>query len=357
MGASNLKLIVLSTVLLIVLAAIAAFAAETKVEGRIYDTWMLNTSAAANDYNTFSLDRSYVTAKSKLSDYTDVIITMDLRSTTGYSGYTMVLKYGYAAWKPKFVANFLTVSLGLQPIRYPEAADTYLWGRRYLLQSTGDLNSFLTTSDLGITLNSNIGKNGKYGYAGVAVLNGTKYTDVTEKNKEKDINPYVIFKPLPNDSNFAQTVLAAQFYSGTQNIGFGDTLSSSDYKRRLISLGGKLAYKQIFSVGGDLNWNTLGQGAGNEDLKQSALSGFGTLYLASLAGPKSILRTLDIFGRVDFYDPNTNVDNDRQTLLVGGVECVPIKGVAASVNLRHTSYQASNKTAQSSVFFNSEFRF
>ncbi len=164
-----------STFILAFALPLSIRAAETKVEGRIYNNWTLNTTEGANNFNNFDLSRSYLTAKSKLSDYTNVNITMDLRSIDNYKGYAMILKYGYAAWKPKFANGYLTASLGLQPTKYIEAVDNLFWGRRYILNSTSDLNGFLTTSDLGITLSTDLGKKGSYGSAGVAVLNGTKY--------------------------------------------------------------------------------------------------------------------------------------------------------------------------------------
>ncbi len=182
-------------------------------------------------------------------------------------------------------------------------------------------------------------------------------SDVTEKNKQKDINPYIIFFPLPNDSSLSRSILAAQFYSGTQNIAFGDTLNAGDYRHRIVSFAGNLVYKKLFNVGCDLNWQTLGQGATKDDLKQSALSGFGAMYFEPLVGPSSILRTLDLFGRIDQYDPNTNADNDARTTTIVGMECNPIKGVSASINYRSTDYQTENIATQAGVYFNSEFKF
>jgi hypothetical protein len=353
----GLRKITLSAIFLLVLSALPISAAETKVEGRIYSNWMLNTSDEADGYNSFLLDRSYITAKSKLSDYTNVVITMDMRSVDSYKGYTMILKYGYAAWKPKFAYDYMTVTLGLQPTKYLEAVDGSFWGRRYVSSSTGDINSYLSTADLGLTISTNLGKQGMYGSAGLSVWNGTKYSDVVEKNKQKDFNPYIVFKPVPNNPDFDQTILAAQFYSGTQNIAFGDSLEASDYKHQIMSIGGKLAYSNNFDLGFDFNWNTLGQGNGENDKKQSAFSGFGTLYLAKLAGENSILKTLGLFGRFDMVDPNTDANDDGKNIIIAGVECTPVKGVAASINIRSTDYQETDKANEKALYLNTEFKF
>jgi hypothetical protein len=103
----------------------------------------------------------------------------------------------------------------------------------------------------------------------------------------------------------------------------------------------------------------VGQGAGVDDKKQSAISVFGALHLKSLVGEQSLLKTLSLFGRTDISDPNTDAVNDKDgnTLIIAGVECTPIKGVAASVNFRSKGYQDSAKKAESYLYLNTEFKF
>ena len=341
----------------ILLSPVAVNAAETKLEGRIYTGWWLNSGEGGDGYNAFTLDRSYMIAKSKLSDYTNVNITIDMRSIDNYKGYAMVVKYAYASWKPKFAVDYLTINLGVQPTKYLETVDGSFWLRRYIEKSTGDLNDYLSTADLGLNADLKLGQQGMYGNAGLSVFNGTKYSDLGEKNKQKDFNPYIILKPAPNSAEFGQTTLVAQFYSGTQNLTFNDTLKSPDYQHQVVSVGGKLGYKKTLDLGFDLNWNTLGQGKGKADKKQSALSGFGALSLGELVGEKSPLRTLGLIGRVDVVDPNTDVAKDGKTMVIVGVECAPIKGVMASLNYRTTSYQNDKTTATKYLYLNSEFRF
>ncbi|NLI15372.1 MAG: hypothetical protein GX409_03700, partial [candidate division Zixibacteria bacterium] len=99
-----------------------------------------------------------------------------------------------------------------------------------------------------------------------------------------------------------------------------------------------------------------GQGANVDDLKSSAISIFGNLKFRSLVGEDSPFRTLGLFGRYDIVDPNTDVDDNGSSLLIAGVECTPVKGVAASLNFRNKSYQADIKS-ESFLFLNTEFKF
>jgi hypothetical protein len=366
------KLTVILSLIAVMATAISAFAVETTVEGRIYSSWWMNLTdttmtrdSATVDlkgWNQFSLDRSYVTVKSKLTDYTSLNITTDLRESkneglSSFAGDMIVLKFAYVDMKMKCASERIALRLGLQPTRYLDAIDNMMWGHRYVLNSVGDLNGALTTSDLGATFNYSLGEDSKYGYAGLSIWNGTSYTDLNELNKSKDFNPYVVLKPLVNNADFEKTMIAAQFYTGTQNMVIDTSMKASDYKRQIISVGANLAYKNLFNVGGEFWSNTLGQGPSADDLKSSAISLFGNLKLRSLVGEDSPFRTLGLFGRYDMVDPNTDTDDNGSSLLIAGVECTPIKGISSSINFRNKSYQAEGVKAESFLYLNTEFKF
>ena len=74
------KIAIAMMVVFLLATAAGSDAAETKVNGRLYAHWMMDLSDGADSYNEFGLSRAYVTVKSKLSDYTSVRITTDLRS-------------------------------------------------------------------------------------------------------------------------------------------------------------------------------------------------------------------------------------------------------------------------------------
>ena len=97
----------------------SAFAAETTVEGRIYATWAMRMSEGyttidgnvvdLKGFSKFSIDRSYVTVKSKLSDYVSLAITSDMRDftaeNTSFKGYDIILKNAYADWRLNFAGK------------------------------------------------------------------------------------------------------------------------------------------------------------------------------------------------------------------------------------------------------------
>jgi hypothetical protein len=373
-----MKKVCLSLVMAMLVATASVHAAETSIKGTIYANWMMNQTNGYDNYHTFTVERAYFGAESKLSDYTFARITFDIRpekfstpatqiidsdgdtvnvpAMTAYSGYPIILKYAYADWKVKPVAKYFRVRLGLQPTMYLNYMDG-MWGRRYIEKNITDLNSWTSTSDLGVSFNFTLGPQGNLGEAGMSLLNGTKYSDFTDKNKNKDVNLYGKVTPFYNSGDFNQVALYAQAYLGTQNKTIGASDEASDWVNQIVSVGGKLAYRKTADLCFDANFRTLGQGAGKDEVKASGLSFWGDLYLNPLVPSSSLVKTLVLFGRADVYDPNTNADNDGNTLLIAGVECAPIKGVKASLDLRTKQYQKAGSDREQYLYLNTEFKF
>ncbi len=338
-------------------------AADTKVNGRVYSNWMMDLTDGADSYNEFAVSRAYVTVKSKLSDYTSARVTTDLRTIE--DKYDIILKYAYLDWKPAFASNHATLRFGLQPTPYIDAM-IKLWGRRYLVNTAGDLAKFLTSSDMGASVIVGLGEKSRYGLVSLAVLNGASYTEVQELNKQKDINAFVMVTPLESNPHLEKSVLVAQYYRGTQNEAIEETevisedlldttmvpTEASDWKRELMSVGGLLTYNGTVDVGFDLNFTTQGNGPVDDEVRKNVISVFGTLYLDALAESAPMLRTLNLFGRMDMVDPNTDTDDDGKTLIIAGVECAPVKGVKASVNYRTTSFQDDSEDTESMLYLN-----
>ncbi len=358
-----MKGLLLTALMTLMLISASVMAADTNVHGRLYAEWMMKTTELVDDnfadtidgFNEFQITRAYVTVKSKLSDRTSVRITSDIKAKDGL--YNIMLKYGYIDWKLAFGGEKMKMRFGLQPTPYIDAMNK-VWARRYLSKTVGDLNKFLTSSDLGVSAIYALGSDKKLGVVSVSVLNGTKYSDTREMNKNKDINVFGKLSPLKGSENLKKSVLMAQAYIGTQNEDISPAgVTAADYKRQLISVGGALVYKKLLDVGFDVNLLTLGEGPGDPDSKQSGLSFFGTLYLADLAPESKALRTLDLFGRVDLVDPDTETDNNAETTLIAGVECSPVKGFKAAVNYRNVSYEASGVDSEGALYVNTLFKF
>ena len=347
------------TILVGLLAASSAInAADTEVSGRLYSYWGMDLTDGSGNANEFALGRAYLTVRSKLSEFTSLRITTDLREaedTDGNSQYNIILKYGYIDWRPAFGKNSLNIRFGLQPTPYIDYQNK-LWGRRYLSKTIADLNKYLTTSDLGFSANLALGMDGNLGQVTAALFNGTSYTSLGENNNQKDFNAFGRLNPFWESDDFVRSAITAQFYYGTQNF-ISSLIAPSDYRRQLISVGGLLAYRNMFDVGLDLNWYTTGQGPNTNDLSQSGLSIHTTLYFINAQGEDLALRNINLFGRIDLNDLNTDVPNDGNTYIIAGIEIVPTKGFKTSLNIRSRSFERANITTEKEVFVNSLLKF
>ncbi|MCH7946886.1 MAG: hypothetical protein IIC66_03710 [candidate division Zixibacteria bacterium] len=347
-------------ILVCLLAAPSAVQSDdTKVSGRLFSYWGMDLTDGSASANEFGLGRAYLTIKSQLSDFTSLRITTDLRQTEDADGntqYNIILKYGYIDWRPPFGKNSLNIRFGLQPTPYIDYQNK-LWGRRYLSKTVADINKYLTSSDLGVSANVALGKDGALGQISAALFNGTSYSKLGEKNSQKDFNAYGRLNPFWKNDDFIRTAIVAQFYYGTQNIIISNLVEASDYRRQLISVGGLLAYRNTFDMGFDLNWYTLGQGPLANDFSQSGLSIHGTLYFMDMTDENSLLHTLNIFARIDLNDPNANLADDGNNYLIAGIEIVPTEGFKTSLNIRSRSFEDPLTTSEKELFVNSLLKF
>ena len=340
-------------------ASSAVQSGDSKVSGRLYSYWGMDLTDGSGNANEFALGRAYLTVKSRLSEFTSLRITTDLREAEDADGntqYNIILKYGYIDWRPAFAKDALNIRFGLQPTPYIDYQNK-LWGRRYLSKTVADLNKYLTTSDLGVSANIALGKDGALGQIAAALFNGTSYNQLGEENNQKDFNAYGQFNPLWENDDFERTAIVAQFYSGTQNVIISNLVDASDFKRQLISAGALLAYRNTFDIGADLNWYTLGRGPALSDSSQSGFSVHGTLYLKDMANENSILHNLNLFARIDLNDPNQDLAVDGNIYIIAGIEIVPTKGFKTSLNIRSRSFERANITTEKEVFVNSLLKF
>lgn len=365
------KLTFVLTMLLAVCMTSSVTAADTKVQGRLYANWNIDLTDGAESANSFNIKRAYVTIKSKLSNNSSVRITSDIRETDGFDGYSIILKYGYIDFKPEFGNGNFKLRFGLQPTLFIDNMNK-LWGRRYLEKTIGDKNKFLTTSDLGASVFVNLGEKGKSGYVALQIFNGTSYSDTEELNKNKNFGLFGFLKPFADNEDFKRSRLLAQGYFGTQNESLmpgkdttiiGTNMEASQFSHNIISIGGMLGYKNQLDVGFESNFMTNGDGYDSttglalDDIKSSGISFFSTLYFESFTEKESFLNSMNLFGRFDIFDQNTDLDNDGKSLFIVGLECNPTKGFKASLNIRSTSYELDGKNSESQLYMNTLFKF
>lgn len=181
--------------------SVGAIAAETTVGGTMFMEYgVYNLSkvdgadgGAGPEYegeltNRFSLNRMYVTAKSKINDVWSVKVTMDAKADTTNGINYMYLKS--AAVKAQ-VAPFLAISAGL--VDMPEYALVHSpngmrWLEKPVLDRAGDYNGDVgfgaTSSDLGVKASMSFAK---MIFVDLAFTTGESYKDIVEQDEDKAI--------------------------------------------------------------------------------------------------------------------------------------------------------------------------
>ena len=359
--------------IIIVLMVLFAFSMasadeEVKVGGQIFAQWYYDMSDTLDysrsdvdfdNYSAFSIQRAYIYAKAKLSDKTWGKVTVDVIPATDRiitNRGLIRLKYAFINWELLSRENFdLSTRLGLQGTPWIDEMDA-VWGRRYLEMTPTEQLGMETSADFGLSFGSNLGEEGKWGHARLAFFNGASYEAPAENNPTKDINLAVFLTPLHANPDLAKSKIGFQVYSGTLNSYDDSAQVKDDYKKTMISIMGNLQYRELFALGLEydsykspqiLDVADRGFGGAWPDLsdnKVTAIALFGTLWFADLAKNTSLLRTTSLFFRYMMVDPDAD---DHEIIPPGGinfetsanefifgVECEPVKGVAAALNYR-----------------------
>jgi len=342
---------------------------KTAVSGKLFSHGLVNITDNEGSHSEFALSRAYLTVRSRLSEFSDIRITTDLRTID--EKYNIILKYAYFDWKPAFSGEIMGLRVGLQPTEYIDYMNK-LWGRRYAAPTVGDLHHFVTTSDLGVSTNIGFGPKSEYGFVRLSLLNGTSYTHVQEQNSRKDFNIVTLLTPFKGSANFKHSSFLMQFYTGTQNESLDDLMltdssvtpwdttitvvSASDWKRQIVSVGGAFVWDHTLDLGIDMNFLTLGKGSQKSAVKKQGLTFFGALYFHNFTH-NSFLKSLGIIGRLDLYDPDTGTPNNSETLTVFGIESKPMYSLKMALNYRISSFQDDTKDTESTLFLNTLFKF
>jgi hypothetical protein len=268
-----------------------------KLTGTLYTNYNWNYVGIGKekDANQFEVERLYLTVKGDLSEDFSMRATVDVYSSKADANLNSayILKYGYLDWK---AASWFTLRAGMIPTEWVGYVED-TWKYRGVAKILSDVEGLQSSADVGLSaqikLPSNIGE------AVVMVLNGNGYRKA-ENNRFKDVAGRITFTPLSNqESVFNKLQLSGHFYNGRYGLGL-----NRERWGVMISLP-----FDDFSLAADY------ESYQDSTLKGTGLSVFGELKLKSIVG----IENFSIIGRVDSFDPNTNLDDDKRLRLIYGL--------------------------------------
>ncbi|MCC7263826.1 MAG: hypothetical protein IT369_15035 [Candidatus Latescibacteria bacterium] len=289
-----------------------AHAAEGKIAGYLFGDYYYNVSGPAEKQNGFQFRRVYFTYDLKWSDK----VTGRFRLEANDAGFgkkdKMVpyVKESSVTWKQAQGS----LSAGLVPT-LSWALQEKVWGYRPIEKTIMDLRGKGTAVDLGVSWTRKLGAANS---VSVMLSNGNGTAAETDNDKK------IALQGLTKVGG-----LDAKIYADMQ------TQKGGADQTTLAGFVGKAG--EGFHGGIEGFYRIDKKAAAGEDLK-----GFGV----SLFGAKPVAEGKKVFARADLYDPNSDADDDGETLLIGGLDWALAKDLHLMPNLLVTLYQDSGKDTQ-----------
>lgn len=288
------------------------------------------------DFNSFKVDRAYITIKKKFAPWFSSRVTADItydskRATAGASevGWEFRLKYAYG----KFDFN----NLGGSPVRleseiglvhtFSDDYDTGLWPYRPQGKHFLDRHSIMSSADYGLNLGLSFGSMdkefkkriskkhaAKWGGIWLGVYNGSGYSK-REENDEKVVETGGYVRPF----NMIEPLKGLRFGFHVMR-GSSNSLSAvGDYPDWEINQFMASYQHEYFTIMGQF-YDGKGEDTSTDENDRDGYS-----IRAFVKMPFN--KKLRIFGRYDVYDDDDNkADYDEKTT-IGGLSYDLVKGV------------------------------
>jgi hypothetical protein len=304
--------------------------------------YYLQDSAHTND---FDLDRAYVNVTGKFAYGIGTRITSDVfRNTDGALG--LRIKYAYVSWNKD--KSPITLKFGVTQTPWVDWEEN-LWDYRMQGQMAIERGGYLSSSDLGLSVDGNWGYDHLNMTAGV--YNGENYNRAPG-DKGKDFMARVSWRIIGTDEPGRTGGLRLTGYAQAGSPTNGGTRQRYDgmlsYRSKVLTLAGEY-WATVDSVG------PAGTTPGTAHKDGTVLSAYGVLKFPK---PK-----LAIIARYDQTDPNTDADHDRQDRIIAGLSYTPSGNLRLLADIDHLIFQDDNfpspaaKASRSQALFQVQFTF
>jgi hypothetical protein len=312
-----------------------AQAPSVTVGGTIYAHFLYQLKDSANHVNNFDIARAYINVNGKFAYGIGARVTPDIfRSADGALSYR--LKYAYASWTPK-EKSAVTFLLGMMNTPFV-GWEEQLWDYRMQGTVAMDRTLYMSSADFGA------GFEGNWGYdklnVHVGLYNGENYNRAPG-DKRKDLMSRVSVRLLGTDEGGRTGGLRLTGYAQLGAPNGGGTrqryIGMLSYRSKVLTLAAELATTKDSVVPAVTTPPT----PATPERSGRVISAFGVLRV-----PNS---KVQIIGRVDSHDPNTDADNDRQTRIIAGVAYHMSSNLRVLLDLDHLSYQGTPTPAQEAV--------
>ena len=309
------------------LGAQAQQAPQVSVTGVVYTQYQYRDEQVPAK-STFDMTRAYVNVLGRFSNGITTRVTSDIIPNPA-GNQQLRLKYAFAAWTP--TGSSLTYKLGMIHTPFVDWEET-LWDYRMQGTIAVDRNGAMTASDIGVGVDGHW--NGERINGQLTIVNGEGYSNGTGDFR-KDVQARVSVRVQPTNDNSRVGGMRVTGYAG-----IGKANGGADRNRYL----GMFSYRtQQYTLAGEY------VSVKNAAVTGSIISAFGVYHLAP---PSKIA----LIGRVDLFDPNTNVANDGNTRIIAGASYQLSPNVRLLADLDRVKGQG-GATAVNQFLFQAQFVF
>lgn len=291
--------------LVLTMALTAVLQAETKLKMELWNRYTFEQVDGETTKNQFALQRGYFRLEPKFGANIKGRFNVDFFSSDkdeDVNGAGIKLKYAYLDFSKVLPIEDSKITVGLMKTYF---GTIYDWDYTTIQKDPADAYKFVSSTDYGIGV-SGYYPNG-FGEYAIAVYNGEGY-----KKAGKKVNTDLAFCLNTRVTPITGVTVGGSYMMNSKNPDEIDGQKNEDreeYSQFAANL--KLAYGK-FSVLGQLLSKTTEtpNDAGSKDETKQAISVMPVYVLSNC---------LDIVARYDQFDPSTDVDDDAETHIMGGV--------------------------------------
>lgn len=280
-----------------------------------------NVDGSQVNFNGFQFRRIYFTADIFVSENFDARFRTETdqsaASNTNGGKLGVMVKDAYLKWKSIFSGSDLFVGISPTPaFDISEGA----WGYRALEKTTMDLNGIVPSRDFGVDLKGKLTDNGTVNYW-IKIANNSG--NAPENDKYKRYYALIHLKPLDG-------LQATLYYDLAVKPDVKDAFDLTDKSNNATVAALFLSYQQKsdFAVGLEGFTRTIQNGYKTT----GALMNQNSLGL-SFWGWVALSEKFKFVARYDSYDPNTDLDNNKTTLFLAGIDYKAAKNVSIIPNI------------------------
>lgn len=313
------------TLLVLALGLSSVAVAEEKTDLEL-TLWSRYTYEALDDStvtNAFSLERGYFRINHTFTDKISGRFNLDFFSSDDdANGAGVKLKYAYLDFKELIPIPESKVTFGLLKSYF---GTIYDWDYVVAEKAPSDLYGFISSTDYGLAFQGDFPK--EMGEYALSVVNGEGY------------------KKAGEDVNTSPGVLANLRFNPISGITIGGSYfmhEKGDAKTdfNAYSVVGRVAFDPV-----DVWIEYL-----SKDDDGTVGSGFMVMPIVK------VMDNLELVVRYDSWDPDTDVDNDEETLIIGGLNYYINPNVALQLNYENISPEEGDSTNKVILQFNWEFK-